>query len=238
MKAVSQTIKSVKGSGLVRFWVAASLLASPLLAGCITRDVASPAKKDASFSASANLAPFVIRRIPLLNNPMDVRNDYVYPNYYTRQRLSWTETENIWHMTFPSRRYAYAGVELRHKVDVANRRELTRLSFRMRPARLAPFLSIALVDQPTNQTARAMTDYWLQDAGVFEGAGWVNIEIALTSFPEEALPVVDVNDATSLLISSPRRPFDWASVSEVRFVSGGGRIPNQEIIVKNLCFRR
>ena len=189
-------------------------------------------------NVTPTVAPFAVRRIPLMNTPLDVRSDYVYPPYFMRQKLSWSDNQNAWHMTFPTRRYAYAGIELKRLVDVADRRELTRLFFRLRPAKLAPFLSVALVDRPTNQTVRAMTDYWLQEAGAFEGEGWVDIEIVLTNFPNEALPVVDENNRDPALLAAPRRAFDWRTVREVRFVSGGGRIPNQEVVVKDLCFQR
>lgn len=174
------------------------------------------------------LAPFP-KRIPLLNNPRELRHDYVYPPAFMRQKLVWTDVEMEWRMRFPSRRYAYAGVVLRDTVDVAGARERARLSFRIRPAQLASYLAIALVDSQTNSTP-VMTDLWLMDAGTYAGDDWVTIDIAMTAFPSDGVPV-SVDGAADTV---ERRPFDWSSIRELRFVSGGGRLPPDEITVKNL----
>ena len=173
-----------------------------------------------------------------MGSPLDVRSDYVYPPYYTRQKLAWEDKEACWFMTFPARRYAYAGIEFKRIVDLQERRDFTRLTFRLRPARLAPFLSVALVDRPSNQTIRAMTDFWIKDAGDFSGEGWAEVEIALTHFPEDALPLADESTGSVQPPSNLSRSFDWSSVSGIRFVSGGGRIPSEQIMVKNLYFQR
>ena len=240
----SQSIKSGKIMG--RLAGLALLLSATLWApGCASHKSTAPTQGGRpassarnSSSAAAWLPTFSDRNILLIRSPLDVRSDYVYPPYFMRQKLSWTDSQSQWFMTFPSRRYAYAGIELKKKVDVTKQRDQTKLSFRMRPARLAQFLSIALVDRPTNQAARAMTDYWIKEAGPFEGEGWAKIEIALTNFSDEALPVVDAENANPDVLTAPRRSFDWTAISEIRFVSGSGRIPNQEIIVKELCFQR
>lgn len=199
---------------------------------------ASPVRRTVTFTASPLLPQFVIPPIPLMNTPKDIRSDYVYPMTFMRQKLVWSEAESLWHMTFPSRRYAYGGIELRRPVDLAKTREYTRLAFRMRPARLAPFLSVALLDNPADQASRAMTDFWLHEYGSFEGDGWVAVEIALTNFPNLALTLVEGALNPLDMADPPRRPFDWSHIKEVRFVSGGGRIPSQEIVVKNLRFLR
>ena len=195
-------------------------------------------KRSTYTPALPTVAPFAIRRIPLMNSPLDIRRDYVYPPYYMRQKLSWSDKKGTWFMTFPSRRYAYAGFEFKRLVDLSDRPELTRLSFSIRPAKLAQFLSVALLDMPTNQSVRAITDYWLKDAGTFEGEDWAKIEVTLTNFPSEALPVVEEANDDPDILASPRRLFDWTAVREIRFVSGGGRIPNQEIQIRDLCFQR
>ena len=223
--------------------LAPALLLGLVLAACETRSSSRPAsiaKPRPSYSAAAGMVytPFVAKRIPLMSTPLEIRNDYVYPMTFMRQKLVWTDDESLWHMTFPSRRYAYAGIEFRQRVDISDVRREGRLVFRLRPARLAPFLSVALVDHPTNQAVRAMTDYWLQEAGPFEGDGWAVVDIALTNFPAEALPVVDGMTDPAEGVDLPRRPFEWACVKEIRFVSGGGRIPNQEVVVKNMRFQR
>ncbi len=212
-----------------------------LLTACAATS-ASPSQSirtTSNFSASPLNATFTERPIPLMNSPKDVRQDYVYPMTFMRQKLVWSQAESLWHMTFPTRRYAYAGIELRKPVDLAAERDYTRLSFRMRPARLAPFLSVALLDgsaQPSSP--QAMTDFWLQEHGTFSGDGWVTVEIALTNFPNQATTLIEDSVNPMNLEDPPRRPFNWASIQEVRFVSGGGRIPSQEIVVKNLRFLR
>ena len=212
----------------------ALLLATALGVGCAAPETSMPSISLRPYSANKSAPRSTSPRIPLMSTPADIRNDYVYPMTFMRHKLVWTGGETLWHMTFPSRRYAYGGIELRHRINLAEERETTRLVFRMRPARLAPFLSVALVDQPTNRNDRAMTDFWMQDLGPLEGDDWVNVEIDLTKFPSEALPVADGLQLEPDTDSTKRRPFDWTSVREVRFVSGGGRIPNQEIIIKNL----
>lgn len=174
------------------------------------------------------LAPFP-KRIPLLSNPRELRHDYVYPAIFMRQKLVWTDVEMEWRMRFPSRRYAYAGVVLREVVDLADARDRARLSFRIKPAELASYLSIALVDDQTNSTP-VMTDLWLMDAGTYAGDDWVTVEIAMTAFPSDGVPV-SVNGVAP---SVERRPFDWSAIRELRFVSGGGRLPPDEITVKSL----
>lgn len=234
----AQSRKRAKHSAaLRRGWQAVAVICL-LLTVCAATS-ASPDRATSGYSASPINATFNDRPIPLMNSPKDVRQDYVYPMTFMRQKLVWAQAESLWHMTFPSRRYAYAGIELRKPVDLAAERDFTRLSFRMRPARLAPFLSVALLDgsaQPSRP--QAMTDFWLQEHGNFSGDGWVTVEIALTNFPSQATTLVEDSINPMNLEDPPRRPFNWSSIQEVRFVSGGGRIPSQEIVVKNLRFLR
>jgi hypothetical protein len=200
--------------------------------------LASIRKSAHSISVASIVPDFVSRPIPLMGTPKDVKLDYVYPMTFMRQKLVWADAEGQWLMTFPSRRYAYAGIFLRKPVDLAAEREFTRLAFRMRPARLAPFLSVALLDQSSNLGDRAMTDFWLNEYGPFNGDGWVTVEIALTNFPSQATTLVEGALNPLELTDPPRRDFNWSNIHEVRFVSGGGRIPSQEIVVTNLRFLR
>ena len=217
------------------------LTAGLLLSSCATPPappVASISKIERTLTASPVFPQFVVRPIPLMGTPKDVKLDYVYPMTFMRQKLVWSDAESQWLMTFPSRRYAYAGISLRKPVDLAAEREFTRLAFRMRPARLAPFLSVALLDQSSNLGDRAMTDFWLNEYGPFNGDGWVTVEIALTNFPSQAMTLVEGALNPLELTDPPRRAFNWSNIHEVRFVSGGGRIPSQEIVVTNLRFLR
>ncbi len=216
-------------------------VAGVLLSSCAaspTGPLASIRKSAHSISVACIIPDFVSRPIPLMGSPKDVKLDYVYPMTFMRQKLVWSEAESQWLMTFPSRRYAYAGISLRKPVDLAAEREFSRLAFRMRPARLAPFLSVALLDQSSNLGDRAMTDFWLNEYGSFNGDGWVTVEIALTNFPSQATTLVEGALNPLELTDPPRRDFNWANINEVRFVSGGGRIPSQEIVVTNLRFLR
>lgn len=238
MDAQSRKRAGRRGAGGLIIAVTALLLAScaapePPRAPTVVHRRTAPV-----LTASPLLPQFVIRPIPLMGTPKDIRQDYVYPDFFMRQKLVWAEAESLWHMTFPSRRYAYGGIELRQPVDLTGSREYTRLAFRLRPARLAPFLSVALLDGPAGQAGRAMTDFWLNEYGTFEGDGWVAVEIALTNFPSQALTLMEDALNPLELTDPPRRPFDWSHIREVRFVSGGGRIPSQEIVVKNLRFLR
>ncbi len=184
-------------------------------------------------ASPARVAPLSVRRIPLFGHPKEIGEDYVYPPVFTQQRLLWGDDGMEWHMRFPTRRYSYAGVALRRPLDLSLDRPRARLVFKIKPASLAPFLSVALIDSRA-EALPVMTDYWLQDVGALSGDDWATIEIALASFPGEG---VAVGPAGSALEAQPRA-FDWSALREIRFVSGGGRVPSQEIIVKQVRIQR
>ena len=183
--------------------------------------------------STAMVAPMSTRRIPLFGHPKDIREDYVYPPVFTQQRLIWADADMEWRMRFPPRRYAYAGIKLRRPVDLSLDRPRARLAFKFKPAGMAPFLSIALVGGGDGQLP-VLTDYWLQDVGALSGDDWANIEVALASFPAEGMAVGPVGAA----VDEKPRVFDWGAVREIRFVSGGGRVPHQEITVKQVRIQR
>lgn len=185
------------------------------------------------YGATAGMTASMPRRVNLIASPKDIRSDVAYPPIYMRQKLSWSDQDMEWRMQFPSRRYAYGGVTFRHPLDLSTNREQTRLVFRVRPASLASFLSVALVDNPSN-TPPVMIDVWLLDALPPAGDGWATVEIALTAFPSQGIPVMVGND----LNFDVARAFDWSRVRELRFVSNGGRIPSEEIVIKHVRLQR
>jgi hypothetical protein len=229
-----QSIK--RCSGLVATAVGLALAAGAL--GCAGRHASAPAPSGGSFHIAKSITPFVARRVPLISTPMDVRNDYVYPMPGMRQKLIWQDGVGSWELKFPPKGYAYGGVQLKRKVNMALSREATRLTFRLKPARAAEHLTVALVDQPSNTTC-AITDYQLRNTGSFNGEGWVTIEIALTNFPTVAHPLTTSWDTAAMdpALASPRL-FDWQGIREVRIVSHTGPRSDQPVLIKNLSLQR
>jgi hypothetical protein len=125
---------------------------------------------------------------------------------------------------------------LTEPLDLAEFRANLRLVFRLRPARLAAFLSVAVLDHPADATP-ALSDVWLLDYAPPAGDGWTTVSIPLSAFPagilagSETAEQLAANDAL-------QRELDWKSIREFRLISTGGRIPSDEIAVRDLRIQR
>ena len=195
---------------------------------------------DPPVPSSASLVPppnpRVPRRIAILTNPRHLKSEAIHPAGITRQRILWDGDGMEWRMRFPARRYAYAGFAIKEPVDLAEFRADLRLVFRLRPARLAPFLSVALLDRPENTTP-ALSDIWLMDFAATTGDGWTTVSIPLAEFPAGVLageePAADLAVGGAL-----HRELNWATIQEFRLISTGGRIPADEIVIRDLRIQR
>ncbi len=193
-----------------------------------------PAPLSASLTPPPN--PRAPRRIAILANPRLLKSEILHPAGITHQRILWDGTGMEWRARFPARRYAYAGFALKEPVDVAGFRADLRLVFRLRPARLAPFLSIALLDRPTNAVP-TLSDVWLMDHTLSDGDGWTTVSIPLADFPVGTL----AGDESLEQLVTPRalqRELDWSAIREFRLISAGGRIPSAEIAIRELRIQR
>lgn len=216
------------------------LLGCGLLAACAhVRPEWNPIHNPAAPS-SASLTPLpnprIPRRIAILDNPRSLKTESVHPPGLTRQRILWDGEGLEWRMRFPARRYAYTRVALKEPLNVANYRNQLRLVFRLRPARLAPFLSIGLVDSPETG-APALSDVWLMDYASPVGNEWTTVSIPLSQFPTGTL-AGEATAPPSVPEEALHRELDWTRVREFRFISTGGRIPAEEIVVRDLRIQR
>ncbi len=183
-------------------------------------------------AVAANAPGAKARIIPLANSPREVRKDFVYPMPDMRQKLGWIGSDTLWRMTFPGRMYAFGAVELTRPVNLATERDKARLVFQVRPAHMAFYLSIGLVDKPSGLPTRAMTDFALQQAGTFEGDDWATVEIPLARFPADGMTIADETEGAAA-VDVAARPFDWSSIKELRFIHEGGQLPHEEVFIKN-----
>jgi hypothetical protein len=204
-----------------------SVTAGLLAAGC-TSSSFTPPPSDAQLRASPAPANFA-----LLASPQALREDYVYPPGLSTQTLRWQGHEMEWRMRLAHRRYAYAGIVLRHPADFTAHKDATALFFRMKPASMAEYLSIGLVD------GNAATNHVLLDLPLAawtdaRGDGWAKFRIPLNAFGNEGLPVAGPGEAPH---AAGRAPFDWADFREIRF-STIGTIPREEVVITDLRFKR
>jgi hypothetical protein len=170
------------------------------------------------------------QRIPLLNTPRRMREDYVYPEPYTRQDFKWSGSYAEWHIRFTPQRYGYAGVAFIRPYDLTDFREDGVLQFRLKPARMARYLSFGLVDGKSRDP-RVLTDLAIDEEGGTESSDWVVIRIALGAFPRKGIAIEDRDPSETFT-------FDWTDVEEIRFITEGRNMPNQEITISQMLITR
>ena len=218
-------------------------LLAGLMAGCSTVPSSMNPFEQPSIPSSASLTPppnpNSPRRINILDTPRLLHIDEVYPPFLTRQKLRWDGEGLDWRLRFPSRRYAYAGFTLRRPIDVRSHRTQLRLAFKLRPARLASFLSVALLDRPLEGPA-ALADVWLLDYAPPAGDGWTTVSIPLTAFPTATLAESTQTNEPGIRAEpdSLHRELDWSRIQGVRIISPGGRIPADEITIRDIRIQR
>lgn len=197
------------------------------LAGCTSSSFIAPQPPPETKSkpAPANLE--------LLRNTRDLGEEYGYPAGVTTQVIRWYDNEIEWTIRLARRGYAYAGLSLRKSFDFSKFTSETVMSFRFKPASMASYVSIGLVDGDIS-TNHVLVDIPLADLVTDTGEGWATVRIPLTRFGSEGLPVAGPGEAPHV---AGRMPFDWSDVKEVRF-SSLGSVPRQEMIVTDLRFKR
>lgn len=221
------------------------MLLAALLCGCSSIELPEslnplydpPAPSSVSIDPAPNLS--VPRRIAILDTPRQLMTESVYPPFLTRQKLVWDGDGMEWRMRFPTRQYAYATFVLKQPINLQAYHNDMKLVFRFRPARLAAFLSVALLDRPVDATP-ALSDVWLLDHAPPAGDGWTTVSIPLSAFPHGTLTSDQPLEEGAEPAAQPalNRELDWARIQEVRFVSQGGRIPAEEIVVRDVRLQR
>ncbi|HMP75704.1 MAG TPA: hypothetical protein PKE12_05335 [Kiritimatiellia bacterium] len=218
-------------------------LFASLLAGCSSIPSALNPFPETPIPSSASLTPppnpSTPRRINVLDSPRLLHIDEVYPPFLTRQKLRWDGDGLDWRLRFPSRRYAYAGFTLRRPIDVASHRADMRIVFKIRPARIASFLSIGLMDQPDGAPS-ALSDVWLLHHAPPAGDGWTTVSIPLSLFPAGAITREHAGDGAPAAPQEQglHRELDWSRIQALRIISPGGRIPADEITIREIRFQR
>lgn len=210
------------------------------LTGCTALPLDGVPLRTKKPSLSASLEPppnpSVPSRINLLSSPRALRSEFSYPPMMTRQRLIWDEDGLEWRLRFPARQYAYAAVILRRPTDLKLYYSRMRLMFKIRPARMTAFLSVALADRPTSGFP-ALSDVPLIDRAPPLGDGWTTVSIPLNDFP--AATIFDSAPGVVMAATADvQRALDWASIQEIRIISSGGRIPAHEIFIRDVRFQR
>lgn len=166
-------------------------------------------------------------RVPLLNSPRRVREDYAYPSPYTRSNFDWTGKGGVWHLRFTPRRYGYAGYVFDKAIDLSNRSPESMIKFRVKPAHMARYVSLALIDGNA-RSPRVMVDVPMADEeSVREDADWPEIRILLSAFPARGL-ALETDDPSRTHL------FDWSDVAEMRIIAETRGMPNQEILVSQI----
>lgn len=211
-----------------------------LLAGCRSVPSGMNPFHQKPLPASASLEPppnpAVPNRINLLDSPRQLYHEVSYPPFLTRQRFIWDGDGLDWRLRFPSRRYAYASASLRRPIDLQAHYRNMRLVFKIRPARATAFLSVALLDRPETGPP-ALADVWMIDRAPPLGDGWTTVSIPLADFPLGA-PADPKVDVASTLPAHEHRALHWGRIQEIRIISPGGRIPADEISIRDLRFQR
>ncbi|MCO5060460.1 MAG: hypothetical protein M9963_00410 [Kiritimatiellae bacterium] len=205
-------------------------------------DTATPLRSPPSPSSASKDAPPDLRvpfRIEVLDSPRKLQSERSYPQSITQQALVWNEKGLNWQMSFPPRRYAYTGVVLRKALNLAPHKDRMNLVFRLQPASIARFLSVALLDQPeTGQPALA--DVPLASFAPKNDDGWQTVKVPLSAFPPgEVLDAdPDVHELGAVPHPDADRPLDWTQIREIRFISPGANIPARQIAVRDLRVQR
>lgn len=162
-------------------------------------------------------------RTPIPGSPRQIKADKTYPPTITLQKMIWTDGNFAWHIRFPPQRYAYASCEMKYPLNLVKYKNKLDLTFRFYPAKMADFISIALLDNATNSMDEGLADYV-----VSQRYGWAKVVIPLSAFSGQA-GAISADRAES---------FDWSQIREIRFISRGGRLPAKEFIAHDLTIER
>lgn len=180
-----------------------------------------PAPSSASKLPRPNFNIPARTRIP--GSPRQFKAEKTYPPTLTLQKLTWTDGNFFWHIRFPPQRYAYASCEMKYPLNLAKYKNELDLTFRFYPAKMADFISIALLDPATNSLDEGLADYIVSQRN-----GWAKVVIPLREFSGQA-GAIGANRAEM---------FDWSQIWEIRFISRGGLLPTTEFIAHDLTLER
>ena len=175
--------------------------------------------------------------VGLINNPRDMREDYVYPGPpAAQQSFYWKSDQAEWRIKLPVAGFSYAGFRFLKPHNLQPRRHAYDIVFMFQPPIMARSLWIGLVDGD-DQPGNILIEVPLADhVASGQGRGPIPVRIPLGAFPEEGIPLV--RDRQPLDVEAPSRPFDWSDVREIRLTHPGGQLPNREIRITDLRFQR
>jgi hypothetical protein len=145
----------------------------------------------------------------LLGVPRVMLDDYTYPAASVRQEFVWgADKEPEWKIHVEAAGYAYAGILLRHPVDLSKDLRTHDLTFYLQPAGCASNLSIALVD------GDAVSPRVLLDRALTTAEMDVKRKAAVVRFPLAGFD----REGASLSGDGSTAPFDWSDIREIRFI--------------------
>lgn len=233
LPVVHATIRPVGIAKSYRFSTACGIAGAMLASGCALTTRAPPAEDTLPVITTATDTTNRVasaQRIALLNTPRRMKEDYVYPQPYTRQDFSWTGSFAEWRIRFTPQRYGYAGVVFTKAYDLSAFAQNGTLQFRMKPANMARYLSVGFVDGSSREP-RVLADLALDEDGGTDSADWAVIRIALSAFPRKGLAIEDRDPSETFA-------FDWSDVEEIRFITEGRNMPNQEVTIAQILVTR
>ncbi|MFH0909719.1 MAG: hypothetical protein V1929_13245 [bacterium] len=170
--------------------------------------------------------------INVFATPHELREDYVYPPDGTRQIIRWTDREEAWIIYFSSRRYSYAGIVMKKPYDFTRVKDDSYLTFRVKPAYMANYLSVGLVDGDI-ASGHVLADVPLVRGPALTVDGERTFRVPLPDFGDTGFAVTTATEPSV----ADRLPFDWSDVREIRF-STFGKIPRKGIVITDVHFRR
>ncbi|MCP5488425.1 MAG: hypothetical protein H7A43_07225 [Verrucomicrobia bacterium] len=199
-----------------------------VLAGCV-----SPHRTSFEPEQPPTTRPPARKIEPLIETPKLMREDYRQPRDGTRQKFYWEGEEAEWRIHFPASRYAHAGFRFYYPLNLRENFDRYALVFEMKPAAMAKYLWVGLVDGSEDERL-VMVEYPLaNDPGAQQGLEWGEFCIPLSAFGKEGERLSDDNPDG---LRTEKTAFDWQDVQDIRFVVYGGKRPNRAIAIKHLRF--
>ncbi|MCS6772321.1 MAG: hypothetical protein NZ740_09905 [Kiritimatiellae bacterium] len=175
-------------------------------------------------------------RIEIIELPRHVQSDSTYPRERTRQRLIWDYYGFEWRLRLPQNIYSYGSILLREPIDLNGIYKKYQLVFLLKPAWVAPLLSVGLADRPAKRSP-ALADVPLNGRTHTRGEDWTIVMVPLTEF-RNAVSIKPDSTPAAEEGADLGRPLDWSCIQEIRLISMGGRTPASEIAVRDLRFQR
>jgi hypothetical protein len=198
--------------------VVSAVLAVGILASCTV---------PAGPRAAVGHASRITRRVRLIDEPRNIRDDFAYPQDQTRQTFAWGHFGGEWRVNLADRRYAYAGFVFKKPYDFSHVQDTTALSFRLRPSGIDEHLSVALVDG-SNSLPRVLADVPLSSHRVWERGGWGLYAVRLDQF--------NVSVRLDRGKTGKNRAVDWSDINEIRLITRTHRTWDGDIIIRDLQF--